>query len=285
MRKSKEVVVPKEAAQKMIVELVRAGRLIHDEGRPVVALSWYSWDSAEHEATVAAIDSNAWRFRLRRGEVESYGNGHFSVELRDAACGLPRVCSGSRGRGRKKAGEKRRGQRQRLRFWDWFTRQSGDLQQQPDSALMMSRMFRKHRGPRGERAIFARHSLGAKAVVPCKKCVLSIRKGRVCSKCRTIRLDPTDERPGFAPVHYGKIVALNDAGVDVRVLSMDCEFIVAFGLDGRSLVPFDSNGDDGTYYQADAGIIRRVHEALGTRERLRAKKVSGRKTKSTILRR
>ncbi|RTL06377.1 hypothetical protein EKK58_05350 [Candidatus Dependentiae bacterium] len=288
--------------------LESAAAIIRSGRESDVNIGWYSWDEADYRETVSTFHRLAWRFGLAVGRLESFGNGHFSMQFTSERDRPPRTCSGSRGRGRKQASAKRRRSRKGMGFWNIFVGKTGELSEQRDDVLLQGRMFRKRRGPKGNRAVFVRTSW-TKAKAPCSKCVFRIRKGKVCSACRRVKLEPVEadahlsselktvvssilrsagqtpaEFPAsstgkakFKPIHYGKILRMNGDGVDIRIESTEHCVVVQFGLHGRSIAPIETSPGETSYYQADAVVIRSVFRAFAKRNGRRASKVFARR--------
>jgi hypothetical protein len=116
---------------------------------------WYSWDAAEYAAQMAAMKRAAFHRRMVVVEYHSAGNGHYAARLVPMAGRVvpPRVCGGTRGRGRETA-KKRRAHNRVIAAWMkpvWPLRRKGrDLWQEPQWLLMV-RPYNSKRGPKGAR--------------------------------------------------------------------------------------------------------------------------------------
>lgn len=287
--------------------LESAATIIRSGRESDVSIGWYSWDEADYQETMSTFHRLAWRFGLAVGRLESFGNGHFALQIMAEKDRPPRSCSGTRGRGRKQASAKRRRGRKRMGFWNFFVGKTGELSEQRDDVLLRGRMFRKRRGPKGERAVFVRASW-AKTKAPCSKCVFQIRRGKPCSACRQVKLVPVEadehlsdelksmvndvlktlgQPPAapapkhggekrFKPIHYGKILRINGDGVDIRIDSTEPRIVVQFGLHGRSLVQIETVRGESSYYKADAHVVRSVFRVFFVRAQRRLLKVVNR---------
>jgi hypothetical protein len=116
---------------------------------------WYSWDAAEYTAQMAALKRSAFDRRMAVVEHHSAGNGHYAARLVAIAGRVvsPRVCGGTRGRGRETA-KKKRAHNRAIAAWMkpvWPARKKGrDLWQEPQWLLMV-RPYNSKRGPKGAR--------------------------------------------------------------------------------------------------------------------------------------
>jgi hypothetical protein len=116
---------------------------------------WYSWNAAEYTAQMAAMKRAAFHQRMAIIEYHSAGNGHYAARLVSTAGRVvpPRVCGGTRGRGRAKTRAARVEERA---FGAWFKprwplmEKGRDLFQEPQWLLMVQ-PYKSRRGPKGQR--------------------------------------------------------------------------------------------------------------------------------------
>lgn len=117
-------------------------------GKPGV-VGWYIW-TGDRSAEIRTLQLCAFRARLAIVRMGG-GNGHEWAELVPLSKVPVSVKAGTRGRGRKKAADRRARARRADPFFKAWRRRGYEVKALPMPILMMFSRYRRRRGPKGDR--------------------------------------------------------------------------------------------------------------------------------------